>query len=47
NKEEAMKEAQALLEKISSKSCETHVFFIKEEENKIVIDSKYNPDKMF
>ena len=47
NKEDAMREAQALLEKISSKSCETHVFFIKEEDNRIIIDSKYNPDKMF
>ncbi|OUR70502.1 hypothetical protein A9Q76_07340 [Arcobacter sp. 31_11_sub10_T18] len=47
NKEEAMREAQDLLKKISSKSCETHLFFIKEEDNKIIIDSKYNPDKMF
>jgi len=47
NKKEAMKEAQNLLKKISSKSCKTHLFFIKEEDDKIIIDSKYNPDKMF
>jgi|GEM_PF-2118123 len=47
NKEEALIKANQLLETISEKSCKTHLFFIKEEENKVIIDSKYNPDKMF
>ena len=47
NKEDALREAQAVIMKISSKSCETHLFYIKEEDDKIIIDSKYNTDKMF
>jgi len=47
NKEEALIKANQLLETISEKSCKTHLFFIKEEENRVIIDSKYNPDKMF
>jgi len=47
NKEEALIKANELLKVIEDKSCKTHLFFIKEEENKVLIDSKYNPDKMF
>jgi hypothetical protein len=36
--------AQKLLERLQNNHCKAHIFFIRESEREIVIDSKFNVD---
>lgn len=45
SKEEALIKAHDILNVLDKETCKTHLFFIKEENDRIVIDSKSNPHK--
>ena len=47
DKNEALEKANEIIEILEKETCKTHLFFIKEQSNKIIIDSKYNPDKTY
>jgi len=47
NKDEALKKAKDLIIILEKETCNTHLFFIREEDDKIVVDSKYNPNKSY
>lgn len=47
NKNDALKKANEILDRLSKETCKTHLFFITEEGDDIIINSKYNPNKSF
>ena len=47
DKNEALLKANEIIKLLEKETCDTHLFFIKEEANQIVIDSKYNLNKSY
>lgn len=47
DKSEALIKANELIKTLEKEACDTHLFFLKEENDQIVIDSKSNPNKSY
>jgi len=47
DKDEALLKANEMVKTLEDEACDTHLFFIKEENNKVVIHLKPNPNKSY